>query len=88
MHRIACPFCGPRDEVEFRYRGDATKRRPDAGGGVDGFMDYVYMRDNPLGRHAEWWQHVHGCRQILKVVRDTSTHDISSVDAAVGEKRP
>ena len=30
MLRIACPFCGPRDEVEFRYRGDAM-RSPAAG---------------------------------------------------------
>ena len=28
MHRIDCPWCGPRDEAEFAYRGDATVRRP------------------------------------------------------------
>jgi sarcosine oxidase delta subunit len=28
MLRIACPNCGERDEVEFRYRGDATLTRP------------------------------------------------------------
>ena len=24
MLRISCPWCGVRDEVEFRYRGDAS----------------------------------------------------------------
>jgi len=28
MLRIPCPWCGVRDESEFRYRGDATRSRP------------------------------------------------------------
>ena len=50
MLRIACPWCGVRDEVEFRYRGDATLARPDARGGdraQAAFHAYVYERDNP-----------------------------------------
>ena len=31
----------------------------------------VFVRDNPMGEHREYWQHVHGCRQWLFVVRDT-----------------
>ena len=79
MHRIACPWCGPRDEAEFKYRGDATLRRPDAEAGLDAFVAYVYERDNPFGWHVEWWHHVHGCRRVLKVVRHTVTHDIAAV---------
>ena len=30
MIRIDCPWCGPRDEIEFTYRGDATRARPAA----------------------------------------------------------
>jgi heterotetrameric sarcosine oxidase delta subunit len=82
MLRIHCPHCGSRDEVEFRYRGDATVARPDPGAGVDAFLDYVYLRDNPQGAHAEWWQHVGGCRQTLRVERDTLTHAITAVTAA------
>ena len=77
MHRIACPHCGPRDEAEFRYRGDATVARPGAEAGADAFLDYVYVRDNPRGWHVEWWHHLHGCRRVVKVVRHTVTHEIA-----------
>lgn len=79
MHRIACPHCGLRDEAEFRYRGDATVARPAADAGIEAFAAYVYDRGNPSGRHVEWWHHVHGCRAVLKAVRDTSTHAIAWV---------
>jgi sarcosine oxidase subunit delta len=82
MLRIACPFCGVRDEVEFRYRGDASVARPAAGDGEEAFLAYVYVRTNPKGRHEEWWQHVGGCRQTLRVVRDTHSHEISAVATA------
>ncbi len=79
MLRIACPHCGLRDEVEFRYRGDASVRRPGEEADVEAYYAYVYQRDNPAGRHLEWWQHVHGCRQVLKVLRDTVSHEILAV---------
>jgi len=82
MLRIHCPWCGLRDESEFRYRGDATRRRPAADAGIDAFMAYVYQRDNPRGWHSEWWLHVAGCRRLLKVVRHTLTHEIRSVEPA------
>ena len=82
MLRITCPFCGVRDEVEFRYRGDASVARPRADAGEEAFLGYVYARENPKGRHEEWWQHVGGCRQTLRVVRDTVTHEVTSVAAA------
>ncbi|WP_376717801.1 sarcosine oxidase subunit delta [Labrys neptuniae] len=84
MLRIACPHCGVRDEVEFRYRGDASVRRPGEDAGVEAYYDYVYERDNPAGWHLEWWQHVHGCRQVLKVLRDTVSHEIQAVVAGHG----
>jgi len=82
MLRIPCPWCGVRDESEFRYRGDATRRRPPADAGVDAFNAYVYERDNPCDWHSEWWLHVAGCRRLLRVVRHTLTHEIRSVEAA------
>jgi heterotetrameric sarcosine oxidase delta subunit len=82
MLRIPCPHCGPRDEVEFRYRGDATVARPDAEAGVEAYLTYVYGRDNPRGWHTEWWQHVHGCRKVLKVRRHTVSHAIAWVGYA------
>jgi sarcosine oxidase subunit delta len=70
--RITCPFCGPRDEAEFAYRGDATA--PDG---------ELYIRDNPKGWHEEWFQHALGCRQWLRVRRHTVTHEIASVTPAM-----
>ncbi len=83
MLRIPCPWCGERDEAEFRFRGDATALRPGTGGGVEDYHTYVYERANPLGWHSEWWLHVAGCRQLLKVERHTLTHQIRSVIPAV-----
>jgi heterotetrameric sarcosine oxidase delta subunit len=81
MQLIPCPFCGPRPEDEFNYRGDATIKRPAPDAGVEAFYDYVYTRANPRGWHVEWWHHVVGCRQFLQVERNTMTHEIR---AAVG----
>jgi len=78
MHRIDCPWCGPRDEAEFQYQGDATKQRPKETASEESFFDYVYVRENPRGWHTEWWHHVAGCRQWVKVVRNTFTHEIHS----------
>ena len=80
MLRIPCPWCGVRDESEFRYRGDATRQRPAGDAGIDAFNAYVYERDNPRDWHSEWWLHVAGCRRLLKVVRHTLTHEIRSVE--------
>ena len=83
MLRIPCPWCGLRDESEFRYRGDAARSRPAADAGLDAFNAYVYERGNPRDWHTEWWLHVAGCRRLLKVVRHTLTHEIRSVEPAV-----
>ncbi|HKF97982.1 MAG TPA: sarcosine oxidase subunit delta [Steroidobacteraceae bacterium] len=84
MLRIPCPWCGVRDESEFRYRGDATRQRPAADAGIEAFNAYVYERDNPRDWHSEWWLHVAGCRRLLKVVRHTLTHEIRSVEPPAG----
>ena len=82
MFLIECPFCGPRDETEFTYGGDATVKRPEGEATLDAWMDYVYMRDNPRGVHSEYWHHISGCRQWIKVERDTLTHEIFDVSLA------
>jgi sarcosine oxidase subunit delta len=85
--RITCTHCGPRDHSEFAYGGDAARAYP----GLDctdtaTWHDYVFLRDNPRGRHAEYWHHVHGCRRWLRVERDTVTHEIFSVEDAATAK--
>ncbi|MEK1854924.1 MAG: sarcosine oxidase subunit delta [Phyllobacterium sp.] len=77
---IKCPYCGPRDVIEFTYQGDATRKRPEpASADRDVWNAYVYERTNPSGSHREFWLHNGGCRQHLVITRDMTTHAISSV---------
>jgi len=82
MLRIKCPWCGLRNEDEFSYGGDATVERPADDASQDAWYDYVYTRDNPAGRHREYWHHVNGCRAWLVLERNTLTHEIFSVAPA------
>ncbi|MBA3508191.1 MAG: sarcosine oxidase subunit delta, partial [Betaproteobacteria bacterium] len=68
--------CGPRNQLEFTYGGDATVKRPAPDADEAVWIDYVYLRDNPCGPHDELWLHGAGCRQWFKVRRDTRTHAI------------
>ncbi len=90
MLRIHCPLCGERPYTEYRYGGDADKRRPAHGAsGVEAWHDHLFLFDNPKGPHRELWQHVQGCRQWLIVVRDTATNMVAEVrSASQALKRP
>ena len=63
MLLIPCPWCGPRNQIEFTYGGDATVRRPAPEAPEAEWMRYVYVRDNPCGPHDELWLHSAGCRR-------------------------
>lgn len=83
MLQIDCPYCGLRDFSEFTYGGDATLVRPElTTDDPEAWHDFVFLRDNPRGRHKEFWHHVNGCRQWLRVERDSLTHEIFSVEPA------
>jgi sarcosine oxidase subunit delta len=74
MLLIHCPYCGmERPEIEFRYAGEAHLTRvADASGLSDGqWADFLYMRTNPKGLHAERWRHMHGCGRFFNAVRHT-----------------
>ena len=75
---IPCPHCGPRPEIEFRYAGEAhIARPPDPQTRTDEeWADFLYMRSNPKGRHAERWRHFHGCGRFFNCLRDTITDRI------------
>lgn len=81
--RLNCPHCGERSLEEFTYRGDATLRRPATDASAEAWIDYVYLRDNPAGRHKEYWYHGAGCRAWLVVDRDITTHRVHAVWPAV-----
>lgn len=82
--RIPCPCCGERMVEEFTYLGDRMLMdRPDEGVTTD----FIYLRDNPAGRHSELWYHEQGCRSWLVVERDTTTHEIFGAQLAEEVKR-
>ncbi len=78
MERIDCPWCGPRDHAEFSYGDDADVRRPPDPQALSAehWAWYLFMRENPRGRHAERWLHAGGCRRWFRVERDTASFRI------------
>ena len=78
MLLIPCPWCGPRDEIEFHYGGQAHIAYPRDPAALDDseWADFLFMRANPRGDFAERWLHSAGCRRWFNVVRDTVTHEI------------
>jgi sarcosine oxidase subunit delta len=83
--RITCPHCGERGHEEFAYLGDARRARPAPDAAVAAWAEYVYLRDNPAGRHEEYWYHASGCQAWLRVTRDTRTHEVLAVAATRDE---
>jgi len=89
MLRINCPYCGVRDQLEFRCGGEAKRARPPHPEQCSDqqWSDYLFYRDNPKGLLRERWVHSFGCRQWFNVVRDTYTHEIVEV-TPIGEPDP
>lgn len=89
MLRIPCPWCGVRDETEFRYGGQAHLARPGNPAALSDaeWADYLFIRDNPKGEFAERWVHTAGCRRWFNVKRHTVTHEILAV-YRIGEPEP
>ena len=89
MLLIPCPWCGPRDEAEFHYGGQAHVPYPEAPASLsdEEWARYLFFRDNPKGPFAERWSHTAGCRRWFNAVRDTSTNEILTVYRS-GEERP
>ncbi|MFN3945796.1 MAG: sarcosine oxidase subunit delta [Allosphingosinicella sp.] len=79
MLRIHCPWCGARDEIEFRCGGESHIERPEPDVSDATWAAYLFERDNPRGARAERWVHSAGCRQWFNLVRDTVTHEIHEV---------
>ncbi|WP_327694992.1 sarcosine oxidase subunit delta family protein [Streptomyces sp. NBC_00459] len=89
MLLIPCPWCGPRDEAEFHYGGQAHVPYPENPSALtdEEWARYLFFRDNPKGPFAERWNHGAGCRRWFNAVRDTGTNEILAVYRA-GEERP
>ena len=78
MLLIPCPFCGPRNQVEFTYGGDATVHRPAPDAPEAQWFEYVYIRDNPRGPHDELWLQL---REFCRV--HVTQHDVRGERGAI-----
>ncbi|MDX3310870.1 sarcosine oxidase subunit delta family protein [Streptomyces sp. ME08-AFT2] len=89
MLLIPCPWCGPRDEAEFHYGGQAHVAYPETPSALtdEEWARYLFFRDNTKGPFAERWSHAAGCRRWFNAIRDTSTNEILTV-YRTGEDRP
>ncbi|HLI11562.1 MAG TPA: sarcosine oxidase subunit delta [Alphaproteobacteria bacterium] len=78
MLLIPCPWCGPRDETEFRCGGEAHIARPADPMALNdqAWADYLFMRKNTKGDYAERWVHAAGCRRWFNLIRSTVSHRI------------
>jgi heterotetrameric sarcosine oxidase delta subunit len=86
MLLISCPWCGPREEVEFHCGGAAAAypAAPQALTDAE-WAHYLFVRDNRRGPRSERWVHAAGCRRWFGVVRDTATNEILAVHR-IGER--
>src|ERR1700677_3749087 len=89
MLLISCPYCGARPELEFSHGGQAhlARARDPAAVGAQDWADFLYMRDNTRGVHAERWRHTHGCGRFFNALRDTTTDRILAI-YETGKPRP
>ena len=70
---IACPYCGPRDETEYHYGGQAHVPYPEDPHALtdEEWAEYLFYRDNPKGPFAERWVHT---RRLPPVVQRRPRH--------------
>ena len=89
MLLIECPWCGPRNETEYHYGGQAHVAYPENPEGLSDkeWSEYLFYRENPKGLFAERWVHSVGCRKWFNAVRDTVTYEFAAVYKP-GEPRP
>jgi sarcosine oxidase, subunit delta len=75
---VRCPHCGLRDEVEFRYGGEAAISYPARPAELSDreWAAYLFFRENPRGDFRERWQHSFGCRRWFDLVRNTADNEL------------
>ncbi len=78
MQRFPCPFCGPRDEREFHFAGEADKDRPDTTQDIsdEAWADYLFNCKNSCGPTREIWVHF-PCQEYFIMERDTVTMSVA-----------
>ena len=89
MLYIECPYCGPREETEFSYGGEAHIARPMTPNELsdEEWSQYLFGQTNTSGLYRERWMHSAGCRRWFNAERDTVSYVIKSV-YKTGEQPP
>jgi len=71
--QLNCPNCGKRAVSEFSFKSEA-KDRPSPDAAFDEWTEYVYFRENKMGKQVEWWYHRSGCQSWFLAERDTKNN--------------
>ena len=89
MLLIPCPWCGPRDEAEFHYGGQAHVAYPADPAALSRRRvgPVPVLPRQPEGAVRRALVHTAGCRRWFNAVRDTATHEFLAV-YRIGEPRP
>lgn len=90
MLLIHCPYCQiDAPELEFVHAGEAHIKRPEVPADYSDaeWKDFLFIRSNKRGLHAERWRHSHGCGRFFNAIRDTVTDKFLTTYKA-GEARP
>lgn len=90
MLLIHCPYCDDTlPELEFAYAGEAHIARPTDPMSLsdEEWRDFLFIRSNPRGLHAERWRHIHGCGRFFNALRDTVSDRFLTTYPA-GQPRP
>jgi sarcosine oxidase subunit delta len=89
MLLFSCPNCGPRNETEFNYGGQAHVAYPEHPDELtdSDWAEYLFYRQNTKGLFAERWVHSAGCRKWFNMLRDTVSYEITAV-YRIGEYPP
>lgn len=90
MLLIHCPYCEETlPELEFAYAGEAHIARPADPSALtdEEWRDFLFIRTNTRGVHAERWRHIHGCARFFNALRDTVSDRFVTTYKA-GEPRP
>ncbi len=77
MQIFTCPFCGPRDEREFRFVGELGKERPNTAVSVtaEDWARYLYTQRNEKGSVQEVWMHI-TCAELFVQERDSVSMEV------------
>ena len=81
MQLIECPWCGPREEAEFHYGGQAHVPYPADPAALSDqeWAQYIFFRDNPKGRSPNGGATATAAAAGSTPLRDTATYRFEAV---------